>query len=63
VLEMRGGKKGLLVNSTDLCRGKHRADANFTAHNGRTRDLRPLMGAQCGKKGGGKKGGGKKGRH
>src|SRR4051812_25475517 len=56
VLEMRGGKKGLLVNSTDLCRGKHRADANFTAHNGRTRDLRPLMRAQCGKKGGGKKG-------
>jgi hypothetical protein len=52
VLEMRGGKKGLLVNSTNLCHGTHRADANFSAQNGRERDLRPTLKTKCGKKGG-----------
>lgn len=56
VLEMRGGKKGLLVNSTNLCRSKNRAEANFTAQNGRVHNFRPIVHASCGKKGGGKKG-------
>src|SRR5206468_334409 len=34
VLQMAGGKKGLLQNSTDLCRGTHRVTALFEAHNG-----------------------------
>ncbi|HEX5592303.1 MAG TPA: hypothetical protein VFX35_03010 [Solirubrobacterales bacterium] len=50
VLEMQGGKKGLLVNSTDLCAAKHRADANFSAQNGRERDFRPVVQVQCGKR-------------
>lgn len=50
VLEMQGGKKGLLINSTDLCGEKHRAEANFSAQNGREKDLRPLLQVQCGKK-------------
>jgi hypothetical protein len=54
-LEMLGGKKGLLVNSTDLCKGAHRADVNFDAQNGRQQQLRPALKAQCGKKGSGKK--------
>ncbi len=49
VLEMQGGKKGLLVNSTNICRGKHRAEVSFTAQNGRVRDFRPIVRAQCGK--------------
>jgi hypothetical protein len=57
VLEMQGGKKGLLVNSTNLCRGKHRAEADFTAQNGRQRDIRPVVQAQCGKR---KQAGGKR---
>ncbi|MFL5897840.1 MAG: hypothetical protein ACJ76D_05195, partial [Solirubrobacterales bacterium] len=54
VLEMQGGKKGLLVNSTDLCRATHRADVGFTAHNGRRREFKPAVKA-LGCKGRGRK--------
>ncbi|HEY0129898.1 MAG TPA: hypothetical protein VGB57_00725, partial [Allosphingosinicella sp.] len=33
VLTMQGGRKGLLVNNTELCRAKPRARAEFTGHN------------------------------
>jgi hypothetical protein len=48
VLEMQGGKKGLLVNSTNICQGKHRARASFTGQNGKLRVLNPLVKARCG---------------
>ena len=53
-LEMEGGKKGLFVNSTDLCAHKHRAIADFTGHNGKVYDAKPVMQAKCpkGRKGG-----------
>jgi len=50
VLEMQGGKKGLLVNSTNICQGKHRAKANFTGQNGKRRGFKPLVKARCGGK-------------
>jgi hypothetical protein len=50
VLEMQGGQKGLLVNSTDICRGKHRAKAGFTGQNGKLHVLNPLVKARCGGK-------------
>jgi hypothetical protein len=43
VLDMQGGRKGLIVNSTDLCRKKRRVNALFKAHNGRRQGLRPLL--------------------
>jgi len=43
VLRMRGGKKGLFENSTNLCRGTHRAEANFTGQNGKIWDKRPVL--------------------
>lgn len=49
-LEMQGGKKGLLVNSTNICRGKHRATATFTGQNGKRLQARPLLKAKCGGK-------------
>jgi hypothetical protein len=55
VLEMQGGKKGLIVNSTDICRGKHRALANFDGQNGKLRDLKPVVKAKCGGKKGKKR--------
>jgi hypothetical protein len=59
-LEMAGGKKGLLINSTNLCKGTHRAKAQFTGQNGKLFETNPDVQAQCGKKGkGAKKGGGK----
>ncbi|MFL5872197.1 MAG: hypothetical protein ACJ75T_01805 [Solirubrobacterales bacterium] len=51
VLEMQGGKKGLLVNSTDICRGKHRAKLAFTGQNGKVLRTDPAVKATCGAKG------------
>jgi hypothetical protein len=50
-LEMLGGKKGLFVNSANLCRNKHRALTKFRAHNGRVKNFRPVLVARCGKGG------------
>jgi hypothetical protein len=47
-LEMQGGKKGLLVNSTDICRRKNRALADFTGHNGKVHGFKPILRAGCG---------------
>ena len=47
VLRMKGGSKGLLVNSTDICRGTHRATVKMRAQNGRALNLRPVLQARC----------------
>jgi uncharacterized repeat protein (TIGR01451 family) len=56
-LMMQGGKKGLLQNSTNICRGKHQATALFEAQNGLSAQLRPELKAKC------RKGAKKKHRH
>ncbi|MGB9109428.1 MAG: hypothetical protein WCC39_12155, partial [Telluria sp.] len=43
VLSMAGGAKGLLQNSTDICQGKHRANAALTGQNAKTAQLGPLL--------------------
>jgi hypothetical protein len=43
VLDMQGGKKGLIVNSTDLCRREHRARAQLSGQNGRRALLHPVV--------------------
>jgi hypothetical protein len=50
VLEMQGGRKGLLVNSANLCKSTERATAAFRAQNGRALNLRPILKARCGHK-------------
>jgi hypothetical protein len=50
VVEMQGGKKGLIVNSRNLCAGKNRATASFIGQNGKTHDFRPVVHNSCGKK-------------
>ena len=51
VLQMKGGKKGLFVNSTDICRGSHRATVRMKAQNGRVANFRTqLQSSGCGKK-------------
>jgi hypothetical protein len=52
VVNMQGARKGLIVNSTNLCAQKHRADVKLTAHNGRRSLIRPVVGAGCGGGGG-----------
>jgi hypothetical protein len=51
VLQMQGAKKGLIVNSTDLCAGANRAKANLTGQNGKRFGAKPVVGAGCGKSG------------
>lgn len=50
ILEMQGGKKGLIVNSVNICKHKHRALANFKGQNGRRHEFKPVVKAQCGGK-------------
>ena len=47
VVSMQGGKKGLIVNSTDLCAAPHRADAQLSGHNGKASRRHPPMQAYC----------------
>jgi hypothetical protein len=47
---MQGGKKGLLVNSRDICRTVARADVQFDGQNGKAGDSRPVLANSCKKK-------------
>jgi hypothetical protein len=48
-LTVRGGKKkrGLLVNSTNLCARKYRVIAKFTGQNGKTANQKPKLRTPC----------------
>ncbi|HEY5815446.1 MAG TPA: hypothetical protein VIS95_03800 [Solirubrobacterales bacterium] len=59
VVRMQGAKKGLIVNSTDLCASRHRADARFGGQNGKRFKARPVVQAGCGKGGKAKREGGR----
>jgi hypothetical protein len=48
VVQMQGQKKGLIVNSTDLCAKAHRANLQLEAQNGKRLSARPEMRAGCG---------------
>lgn len=50
VVNMQGAQKGLIVNSTNLCAKKQRANAAFDAHNAKSRSLKPVVRASCGAK-------------
>ena len=43
VLKMQGAKKGLIVNSRNLCGGKNRANVAFDGQNGKISDFKPVM--------------------
>lgn len=49
VLSMQGGKKGLLVNSTDICAKPQEVTVDFSGQNGRRSIQHPLLQASCGK--------------
>jgi hypothetical protein len=51
VLKMKGGKKSLLVNSRNLCKGKRaRATVNMVGQNGKVHNERPIVLNGCAKK-------------
>jgi hypothetical protein len=55
-LELFGGKRGLVVNSRNLCAHPYRAEVNLDGQNGKVFDTTPVVKSDC-------KGKGRKGRH
>jgi len=47
VLRMQGGRKGLLVNSTNLCRGTHKAAVKMEGQNGKAHNFSSSLQARC----------------
>jgi hypothetical protein len=47
-LSLKGGGKGLLINSTNLCRARNRATVLIDGQNGKTADQRPALKNSCG---------------
>jgi len=63
VVTMQGGRKGLLINSANLCKigaSKRRAIVKMDGQNGKVHDFRPLLANDCKKK---KRNKGKRARH
>jgi hypothetical protein len=50
VLKMQGAKKGLIVNSRNLCGSTNRANIGFEGQNGKEAKANPVMKADCGGK-------------
>lgn len=50
-LELFGGKRGLVVNSRNLCAHRYRAEVNLTGQNGKVYDTTPAVGTGCKGKG------------
>jgi len=48
MLTMQGAKKGLIVNSRDLCGSTNRAEVRFTGQNGKQVTSNPAMKPDCG---------------
>jgi hypothetical protein len=51
VVNMQGGKKGVFVNSTNLCARDHRAQVQMAGHNGKRSAITPLVQNSCTKQG------------
>lgn len=49
-LEMQGGRKGLFVNSRNLCKGVNRGTAAFVAQSGKRVTLHPVVRVGCGRR-------------
>lgn len=47
VLQMKGGKKGLLINSRNLCNGRNLANVKMDGQNGRAHDIHPPLKSSC----------------
>ena len=50
VLELQGGKKGLLENSNNLCAREYEATALFDGQNAKTSDQSPVLKTSCKRK-------------
>jgi hypothetical protein len=48
LVRMQGAKKGLIINSRDLCGATSKANVSLTGHNGKEASANPVMKAECG---------------
>ncbi|HEY8809406.1 MAG TPA: hypothetical protein VIM28_05235, partial [Solirubrobacterales bacterium] len=48
LLKMQGQKKGLIINSRNLCGSTNRANVAFTGQNGKEFDAKPALQPECG---------------
>lgn len=53
-LNLFGGKRGLLVNNRNLCKGKLRSNFRFIAQNNKVAETNPVLGTSCKKSKGAK---------
>lgn len=49
ILNLQGGKRGLIINSRNLCTSRNRATVKLDAQNGKVHDFRPALKTDCGK--------------
>jgi hypothetical protein len=49
IFSLQGGRKGLFVNSRNLCDHTYRATAKFDGQNGKTHDFQPKLKVNCSK--------------
>jgi hypothetical protein len=47
IVEMQGGKKGLFVNSRNICKHVNKATVKFTGQNGKVTEERPVLRDSC----------------
>jgi hypothetical protein len=47
IVTLQGGKKGLFQNSTNICKGTHRATVKMDGQNGKVHDTNPALKASC----------------
>lgn len=47
IVTLQGAKKGLFQNSTNICKGTHRASLKLTAQSGKLANSQPLLKADC----------------
>jgi hypothetical protein len=47
IVELKGGKSGVLVNSKNLCKINPRADVKMAAYNGRVKNFKQVIGTSC----------------
>jgi hypothetical protein len=47
---MKGGKRGLIQNSADLCKARPKAEVKMNGQNGKTHDFKQPISVRCGKK-------------
>ncbi len=49
IFSFKGGNKGLIVNSRDICANTYKATAKFDGQNGKAHDFKTKLKASCGK--------------